>query len=205
MNATTKTLRCLIVEDMEDDAQLMLRQLRTGGYDVAWERVDTPEAMRAALARQPWDLVLSDYRMPRFSGLAALAILRASGIDLPFIIVSGTIGEEIAVAAMKAGVDDYLIKGQLEHLTVAVERELRNVETRREGTQATAAITRQLHELQRWHEVMLDREDRVQELKREVNELAGRLGEAARYPSQAAQAEGSVAPNPNPDSRPAGP
>ena len=140
MSATTKTLRCLIVEDVEDDAQLMLRQLRAAGYDVTWERVDTPEAMRAALAHQPWDVVLSDYQMPRFSGLAALEILRESGIDLPFIIVSGTIGEEVAVAAMKAGVDDYLIKGELAHLTVAVERELRNAATRRERKVAEAAL-----------------------------------------------------------------
>ena len=142
MSATTKTLRCLIVEDVEDDAQLMLRQLRAAGYDVTWERVDTPEAMRAALAHQPWDVVLSDYRMPRFSGLAALEILRESGIDLPFIIVSGTIGEEVAVAAMKAGVDDYLIKGELAHLTVAVERELRNAATRRERKVAEEALRR---------------------------------------------------------------
>ena len=140
MSATAKSLHCLIVEDVEADAQLILRQLRTGGYDVIGERVDTPEAMRAALARQPWDVVLSDYRMPRFSGLAALEILRASGIDLPFMIVSGTIGEEVAVAAMKAGVDDYLIKGELAHLTVAVERELRNAATRREHKAAAAAL-----------------------------------------------------------------
>jgi PAS domain S-box-containing protein len=140
MSATTKSLRCLIVEDVDDDAQLMLRQLRTDGHDVTWERVDTPEAMRAALARQPWDVVLSDYRMPRFSGLAALEILRASGIDLPFIIVSGTIGEAVAVAAMQAGVDDYLIKGELAHLTVAVERELRNAVTRRERAAVAAAL-----------------------------------------------------------------
>ena len=140
MNIPGKTLRCLIVEDVEDDAQLMLRQLRTDGHDVTWERVDTPEAMRAALQRQPWDLVLSDYRMPRFSGLAAFEVLRASGLDLPFIIVSGTIGEETAVAAMKAGVDDYLIKGQLDHLSVAVERELRNAATRRERAAVAAAL-----------------------------------------------------------------
>jgi PAS domain S-box-containing protein len=140
MSAATKFLRCLIVEDVEDDVQLLLLQLRAGGYDVTWERVDTPEAMRAALARQPWDVVLSDYRMPRFSGLSALEILRESGLDLPFIIVSGTIGEEIAVAAMKAGVDDYLIKGQLDHLMVAVERELRNAATRRERNVAEVAL-----------------------------------------------------------------
>ncbi len=140
MSATTQPLRCLIVEDVDDDAQLMLRHLRNGGFAVTWERVDTPEALRAALARQPWDVVLSDYRMPRFSGLAALKILRASGLDLPFIIISGTIGEELAVAAMKAGADDYLIKGELAHLTVAVERELRNAATRREHLRAEAAV-----------------------------------------------------------------
>ena len=140
MSATTKSLRCLIVEDVEDDALLMLHQLRTGGYDPTWERVDTPEAMRAALERQPWDVVLSDYRMPRFSGLAALELLRASGLDLPFIIVSGAIGEEIAVAAMKAGVDDYLVKGRLAHLTVAVEREMRNAVMRRKHREAKAEV-----------------------------------------------------------------
>jgi signal transduction histidine kinase/DNA-binding response OmpR family regulator len=142
MSATTKSLRCLIVEDVEDDAQLMLRQLRAAGYDVTWERVDTPEAMRAALEHQPWDVVLSDYRMPRFSGLEAFELLRTSGRDLPFIIVSGTIGEETAVAAMKAGVGDYLIKGQLDHLPVAVERELRHAATRRERKVADAALRR---------------------------------------------------------------
>jgi PAS domain S-box-containing protein len=85
-------------------------------------------------------VVLSDYRMPRFSGLAALELLRATGLDLPFIIVSGTIGEEIAVAAMKAGVDDYLTKGELAHLTVAVERELRNAVTRRKHREATVEV-----------------------------------------------------------------
>ncbi|MBI4771868.1 MAG: response regulator, partial [Chloroflexi bacterium] len=80
-------LRVLIVEDSEDDALLLLRELRRGGYASAYERVETPEAMRAALARQPWDIVLSDYSMPHFSGPAALALLQESGLDLPFIIV----------------------------------------------------------------------------------------------------------------------
>jgi PAS domain S-box-containing protein len=140
MSVVTKPLRCLIVEDAEDDAVLVLRQLRTGNYDVTWERVDTPEAMRAALDRQPWDLVLADYKMPRFSGLAALELLRASGLDLPFIMVSGTMGEDQAVAAMKAGADDYLMKGRLAHLVVAVERELRNAAERRERNQVAAEL-----------------------------------------------------------------
>ena len=136
MSVTARTLRCLIVEDAEDDALLLLRQLRDGGYDVTWERVDTPEAMRAALGRQPWDVVISDYSMPRFSGLAALELLQASGLDLPFIVVSGTIGEDVAVAAMKAGAHDYLMKGKLARLAPAVQRELREAAGRRERKQA---------------------------------------------------------------------
>jgi PAS domain S-box-containing protein len=133
-------LRCLIVEDMEDDALLMLRQLRSGSYDVTSECVDTAEAMRAALDHQPWDVVLSDYQMPRFSGLAALELLQASGLDLPFIIVSGTIGEDIAVEAMRLGAHDYLMKGKLARLVPAVERELRNAMQRRARKRAEEAM-----------------------------------------------------------------
>lgn len=127
-----KPLRALLVEDFEDDALLVVRQLRDGGYDVKWERVETAEAMRAALDRQPWDIVICDYKMPHFNGLAALKLLQAGGLDLPFIIVSGTIGEELAVEAMKAGANDYLMKGGLARLVPAVERELREAVGRRE-------------------------------------------------------------------------
>src|SRR5688572_15936913 len=105
--------------------------LKQGGYDLMSERVDTPELMRAALARQSWDVVISDYVMPRFSGLAALRILQERGLDLPFLIVSGHIGEETAVAAMKAGAHDYLMKDRLARLVPAVERELREADVRR--------------------------------------------------------------------------
>ncbi len=128
----TTPLRCLIVEDSEDDARLVLRQLRDGGFEVTAERVDTPEAMSAALARQPWDIIISDYKMPRFSGTAALELLKASGLDLPFIIVSGTIGEELAVEAIKAGAHDYLMKDRLARLVPAVQRKLRDALVRRE-------------------------------------------------------------------------
>src|SRR4026207_2317575 len=93
--------------------------LKQGGYDLTSERVDTPESMRAALDRQGWDVVVSDYVMPRFSGLSALRILQERGLDLPFIIVSGHIGEETAVAAMKAGAHDYLMKDRLARLVAA--------------------------------------------------------------------------------------
>jgi len=136
----TKPLRCLVVEDVEDDALLVLRELRAGGCDVTAERVETAEAMQAALARQPWDFVISDYKMPRFSGTAALELLKASGLDLPFIIVSGTIGEDTAVEAMRLGANDYFMKGRLARLAAAVKRELINAATRRAHRQAEADL-----------------------------------------------------------------
>src|SRR5258705_3578352 len=105
--------------------------LKQGGYGLTSERVDTPESMRVALERQNWDVVISDYVMPRFSGLAALRILQEKQLDLPFIIVSGHIGEETAVAAMKAGAHDYLMKDRLARLVPAVEMEVRGAEVRR--------------------------------------------------------------------------
>jgi DNA-binding NtrC family response regulator len=119
-----KTLKALLVEDSEEDAALLLLRMRQGGYKVHCERLDTAEAMRRALERENWDVVISDYVMPQFSGLAALQVLKETGIDLPFIIVSGHIGEDTAVAAMKAGAHDYLMKDNLARLLPAVEREL---------------------------------------------------------------------------------
>jgi signal transduction histidine kinase len=127
-----KPLRVLIVEDSEDDCELLVHQLEEGGYDLTHERVQTAEAMKTALGRAHWDVVLSDYSMPMFSGPAALEVLQATGSDVPFIIVSGTIGEETAVAALKAGAHDYLVKGRLARLVPAIERELREAVTRRD-------------------------------------------------------------------------
>ena len=105
-----KPLRVLIVEDSPEDADLTARQLRQGGYEPDWECVATAAAMRAALDRREWDAIICDYRMPGFSGPQALELLKGLGLDLPFIIVSGSIGEDIAVDLMKAGADDYLLK-----------------------------------------------------------------------------------------------
>jgi len=123
-------LRLLVVEDSEDDAHLLVRELKRAGYDVAHERVDTAKALEAALDRQTWDVVIGDYSMPQFSGTAALAIIQERGLDLPFISVSGTISEEMAVAAMRAGAKDYVTKGQLKRLAPAIERELREARAR---------------------------------------------------------------------------
>jgi len=130
-------LKVLLVEDSEDDALLLMRMLRRGGYDPAWERVDTAATMEAALDAHSWDLVISDHSMPAFSSSAALGLLRLKGfVDLPFIIVSGQIGEDAAVAAMKAGAHDYLMKDNLARLNSAIERELREADVRRERRQA---------------------------------------------------------------------
>jgi PAS domain S-box-containing protein len=123
-------LRVLMVEDSEDDALLLARELRRAGYELTHERVDTAAALNAALDRHPWDLVLGDYSMPQFSGTAALAVLQQRGLDIPFICVSGTITEELAVAAMRAGASDYVTKGQLKRLIPAIERELRDAQAR---------------------------------------------------------------------------
>jgi len=131
-----KPLRLLIVEDSEDDAQLLLIDLRRGGYEPSYKRVETREGMKAALASQEWDLVISDYVMPTFSGMEALGVLRESRLDLPFILLSGNIGEDIAVDAMKAGANDYIIKGNLARLAPAVDRELRDAEVRRARARA---------------------------------------------------------------------
>ena len=136
----TTFLRALIVEDSEDDAMLLVHELRRGGYDVTFERVDTSSAMEEALDRQPWDIVLSDYSMPSFSGLEALKILKKRDVDIPFVLISGMIGEETAVEAMKAGAHDYLMKGNLTRLIPAIGRELRDAETRRESKRAEKAL-----------------------------------------------------------------
>jgi len=120
------------VEDSEDDASLLLREIRRGGYEIEFERVETAGAMRAALARQQWDLILCDFSLPSFSAPNALGVLKESGIDLPFIIVSGTIEEESAVDALKAGAHDFITKGNFARLLPAIERELKEAVVRRE-------------------------------------------------------------------------
>jgi two-component system, cell cycle sensor histidine kinase and response regulator CckA len=133
-------LRVLVIEDLEDDMLLMLRELRRGGYTLEHLRVETPSEMEAALDRQAWDIVIADYTLPLFSAPAALKLLQQKQRDLPFIIVSGTIGEETAVTAMKAGAHDYIIKGQLTRLVPAVERELREAKERRKRRETEFAL-----------------------------------------------------------------
>jgi PAS domain S-box-containing protein len=134
------TLRVLVVEDSEFDAQMMISLLRRSGYEPDFERVETAEAMKTALATKTWDVILADYNLPDFSAPAALRLLQESGLDIPFHIVSGGIGEDIAVAAMKAGAHDYLMKGNLHRLAPAVERELREAANRASQRAAKRAL-----------------------------------------------------------------
>lgn len=133
-------LSVLLVEDSEDDAALLVRELQRGGYDPVVRRVDTAASMSAALDQETWDIILSDYSLPHFSAPAALSLCRERGLDRPFIIVSGTVGEETAVASMKAGAHDYLIKGNLTRLVPAIQRELREAEGRRARRKAEEAL-----------------------------------------------------------------
>ena len=126
-----RPLRVLIVEDSPDDAELMLIELRRGGFDPSWQRVESAAALRDALAHEPWEVILWDYTLPGFDAMAALALLTQTAKDLPFLVVSGTIGEEQAVQLMKAGADDYLLKGNLARLASAVDRTLREAAERR--------------------------------------------------------------------------
>jgi PAS domain S-box-containing protein len=133
-------LRLLIVEDSDADELLMLRELQRAGYDIAHHRVDNAAAMTAALGRQQWDVVIGDYSMPAFSGTAALKLLREHNSEVPFIFVSGTIRESIALEAVRAGAQDYVMKGDLQRLVLAIERELRDAEVRRERGRAQQSL-----------------------------------------------------------------
>ena len=151
-----QTLQVLIVEDSADDAKLTLRELVSGGWKVTHTRVETADQMRAALEQQEWDLVLCDYALPHFSGEAALLVLKEAGRDVPFIFVSGTIGEEAAVASMKAGAHDYVMKGNLARLVPAIQRELRDAAERRQHLEAERQMRMSEHKYRHLFRSMSD-------------------------------------------------
>ncbi len=143
-----RPLRVLIADDSEDDALILLRALRKAGYEPVHERVWTAAAMKAALQRQTWEAVISDYEMPGFGGFEALQLLKDSGQDLPFILVSAVVSEETAVAAMKAGAHDFIMKRKLARLAPAIERELREAQTRAARKTAEEALRHSEAQLQ---------------------------------------------------------
>ena len=138
-----RNLKLLLIEDSEDDEFLLLRHLKKSGYAVQHQRVETDKDMREALESQAWDLIISDYSMPRFSGLKALEVYKDCGSDLPFIIVSGTIGEETAVKALRSGAHDFILKGKYARLLPAMDRELREFRSRKARKDAERKLSEQ--------------------------------------------------------------
>ncbi|MFC1490459.1 PAS domain S-box protein [Candidatus Latescibacterota bacterium] len=133
-------LSVLVVEDSEDDVLLLVRELKRGGFDVSYEHVDNPDSLCFALEEKTWDIVISDFSMPGFDGLDSWSMVKKCGNDIPFIILSGAIGEDVAVEAMKAGVHDYIMKDNLSRLVPAIKRELREVEIRRAQKKAENSL-----------------------------------------------------------------
>ena len=139
------SLRLLMIEDNPDDEALILRAIRKGGFNVEHVRVDNPDDLFTVLKNREWDIVLSDYQMPEFNGLAALKIVKQRSKDLPFIVVSGTIGEEVAVEAMRSGAQDYLMKDNLTRLVPAIRRELADADERRALREAQQTLRHQAY------------------------------------------------------------
>jgi diguanylate cyclase (GGDEF)-like protein/PAS domain S-box-containing protein len=171
-------LRVLIVEDSAADIELLLGELRRGGYTPEYARVETVGELRAALTRQRWDVVLSDYGLPQFNGLEALQTLRETGLDIPMIIVSGSIGEELAVNLMKGGVNDYVMKGNLPRLVPAIERELRDASEREARRRAEAALRESEQRFRTLSEAALEglvihERGKIMEANRAFSELFG--------------------------------
>ncbi|PZO43612.1 MAG: two-component system response regulator [Shackletoniella antarctica] len=135
-------LKALIIEDSDNDLVLLLRELRRGGFDPTWVRAQTAADVRAALENDGWDVVFSDYQLPQFNAPAALEVLQQSGYDLPFIVVSGTVGEATAVDMMRAGAHDYVMKDNLSRLAEAVRREVREAHSRRDRRQSQTELDR---------------------------------------------------------------
>jgi PAS domain S-box-containing protein len=152
----TRSLRTLIVEDSEDDVPVHPSDPSQGGYDPLHRRVEPAEELRRAVRAQTWDIGLSDYHLPLFSGLEAISLLRETGPDIPLIIVSGAIGEETAIQSMKAGACDYVMKGNLSRLIPAVERELKEAESRRARQRAEADLRESEHRFRFLAEQMVD-------------------------------------------------
>jgi two-component system sensor histidine kinase EvgS len=142
-----KPLQLLLVEDSENDELLLLRELKRSGYDIACERVYTAPDLKAALARQEWDIIISDFVMPQFSGLEALKIVKEKGVNIPVIIMSGKISDETAVLAMKAGASDYIMKDNLTRLGPSIEREIHETAMRVENEKAAAQLKEKEDEL----------------------------------------------------------
>ena len=177
-----RNLQVLIVEDSPTDAELLVRELQRFGYLVTYKRVETARTLREALDQPGWDIVLSDYAMPHFTGLKALELVKTSGLDLPFLLVSGTVGEDVAVEAMRAGAQDYLGKDRLARLAPAVARELREAEVRRARRQSEDQVRQLSHAVQQAPVsiVITDTEGKIEYVNPKFTEITGYTMEEVR-------------------------
>jgi signal transduction histidine kinase len=175
------TLHVLIVEDSENDAELVRRQLTVAGYEVVMRRVETEEDLRAALTEATWQLVVCDYRLPRLNALRALEVLQATELDLPFIVVSGLIGEEAAVDLLRRGAHDYMLKYNMARFVPAVQRELKEAEARRAHRAVEHQRQRAEEALRIAHDAL---EHRVAERTAELSAANERLKELDRLKSE---------------------
>jgi PAS domain S-box-containing protein len=172
-------LKVLILEDSEDDAEFLLRELRHGDFDPDYKLVASPKGMREALQNQTWDIILSDYYMPGFSALTALQILHDNAMRIPFVVITGATGEDIAVEAMRAGANDYLLKHNLRRLVSVVQRELKLAKLKHENTAQCAAIIKQRDDSERIIDsiatsiIVTDREGKVVYFNKESENLSG--------------------------------
>ena len=170
-------LRVLILEDVPADAELMERELRKTGHVFSSRSVETQEAYTEALADFVPAVILADYKLPQFDGLAALAIAQEKCPEVPFLFVTGTMGEELAVEALKQGAHDYILKDRMSRLGPAVLRALEKARLRKEHQAAEAKLREHLEELRRFEKVAIAREQRMEELKEENARLLAKIAE----------------------------
>jgi PAS domain S-box-containing protein len=174
-----KSLRVLIVEDSEDDVLLVLRALKKGGYNPLYERAETVSAMKKALKEKQWDIILCDYKMPKFNAPSAIAVLKEANIDIPLLIVSGTIGEDVGIECMRLGAHDYIMKGNISRLCPAIARELEESEVRKKQRQAEEALRESEYKYKSLIEnipgiiLTIDLEGTITFVSRKTNEILG--------------------------------
>jgi len=166
-----KKLKILILEDNPNDAKLMEYELRKAGIDLSSKRVDTKDAFLEELKSSAWDAVLSDYSLPQFTGLEAFKLFRKLGIDIPYILATGSLNEETAVACMREGMDDYILKTSLKRLPSALKNALEKKAAEREKKAALEELKQELGEVERLNKIMVGREIRMGEIGAENEEL----------------------------------